>query len=174
MDSPQLPSASNYIATGPEPRVTRCAGHIGSLRALMRGHGLQVVEVGSNDPIPGSYWGAPEAGLIDDRLFIRPDTPLHSALHEACHFICMDATRRATLHTNAGGDDVEEVAVCYLQVLLADRIDHYSRDAIFADMDAWGYNFILGSARAWFERDAEDARRWLEKRALYTFAAALP
>ena len=78
----------------------------------------------------------------------------------------MDATRRATLHTNAGGDDVEEVAVCYLQALLADRIDNYSRDAIFADMDAWGYNFILGSARAWFERDAEDARRWLEKRAL--------
>lgn len=132
----------------------------------MRDHGLQVVELGSNDPIPGSYWGAPEAGLIDDRLFVRPDTPLHSALHEACHFICMDATRRATLHTNAGGDDVEEVAVCYLQVLLADRIADYSRDAIFADMDAWGYNFILGSARAWFERDAEDARRWLEKRAL--------
>lgn len=127
---------------------------------------MQVIELGSNDPIPGSYWGAPEAGLIDDRLFVRPDTPLHSALHEACHFICMDATRRATLHTNAGGDDVEEVAVCYLQVLLADRIDRYSRDAIFADMDAWGYNFVLGSARAWFERDAEDARRWLEKRAL--------
>ena len=32
---------------------------------------------------------------------------------------------------------------------------------MFADMDAWGYNFILGSARAWFERDADDAREWL-------------
>jgi len=28
-------------------------------------------------------------------------------------------------------------------------------------MDAWGYTFRLGSARAWFERDAQDARQWL-------------
>jgi hypothetical protein len=25
----------------------------------------------------------------------------------------------------------------------------------------WGYSFRLGSARAWFEGDAEDARIWL-------------
>jgi len=146
--------------------VTSCEGFVEPLRALFGGLGLQVVELGRGDEIPGSYWGAPEAGLVGNRLFVRPDTPLHSALHEACHFICMDAERRASLHTNAGGDDVEEVAVCYLQVVLADRIAGYSRDALFADMDAWGYNFILGSARAWFERDAEDAKRWLEKRAL--------
>ena len=29
------------------------------------------------------------------------------------------------------------------------------------DMDSWGYSFRLGSAQAWFERDAEDARHWL-------------
>ena len=29
------------------------------------------------------------------------------------------------------------------------------------DMDAWGYTFRLGSAQAWFEQDADDARRWL-------------
>ena len=29
------------------------------------------------------------------------------------------------------------------------------------DMDAWGYTFRLGSAEAWFERDAADARQWL-------------
>jgi len=28
-------------------------------------------------------------------------------------------------------------------------------------MDAWGYSFRLGSAKAWFERDADDARDWL-------------
>jgi len=28
-------------------------------------------------------------------------------------------------------------------------------------MDAWGYSFRLGSAGAWFARDAEDARAWL-------------
>ena len=32
-----------------------------------------------------------------------------------------------------------------------------------ADMDAWGYSFRLGSTRAWFENDAEDARRWLRQ-----------
>jgi hypothetical protein len=35
-----------------------------------------------------------------------------------------------------------------------------------ADMDAWGYSFRLGSTRAWFEGDAEDAREWLEQRGL--------
>jgi hypothetical protein len=34
------------------------------------------------------------------------------------------------------------------------------------DMDAWGYTFRLGSARAWFEEDAEDARTWLQQRGL--------
>ncbi len=34
------------------------------------------------------------------------------------------------------------------------------------DMDSWGYTFRLGSARAWFEQDAEDARAWLEERNL--------
>ena len=141
-------------------------GFLTPLRALLARYGLQVIELPHNASILGSYWGEPEAGLVEDQLFVRPDTPLHSALHEACHYICMDGARRATLHTNAGGDDVEEVAVCYLQVLLADQIDGYSRERIFADMDAWGYNFILGSARAWFENDAEDARRWLQVRGL--------
>ena len=33
-----------------------------------------------------------------------------------------------------------------------------------ADMDAWGYTFRLGSAHAWFEHDAEDAREFLHAR----------
>jgi len=37
---------------------------------------------------------------------------------------------------------------------------------VMADMDAWGYTFRLGSARAWFEHDAEDARAWLVARGL--------
>jgi hypothetical protein len=28
-------------------------------------------------------------------------------------------------------------------------------------MDGWGYSFRLGSAAAWFEQDAADARQWL-------------
>ena len=33
-----------------------------------------------------------------------------------------------------------------------------------ADMDTWGYTYRLGSTQAWFERDADDARRWLLER----------
>ena len=86
---------------------------------------------------------------------------MHSLLHELAHYVCMDAERRRGLDTNAGGDDDEECAVCYLEALLADYLPPFDRGRCLADMDRWGYSFRLGSARAWFEGDAEDARRWL-------------
>ena len=136
----------------------------GALEALLGPYGL-VIESATGD-IAGSYWGESEAGLIANRLILRADTPVHSALHEACHWICADSGRRASVHTDAGGDDLEECAVCYLQIVLADRIKGYSSERMLADMDAWGYSFRLGSARSWFERDAEDARAWLAQRGL--------
>ncbi len=123
--------------------------------------------------IPGSYWGEPEAGLVGKQLYLRPDTPVHSALHEACHWICMDDARRAGLHTDAGGTDTEENAVCYLQCLLAEQLRGYSRAQVFADMDAWGYNFILGSAAAWFAGDVDDAVRRLLQQELIDAADLL-
>lgn len=132
-----------------------------STHKLVSCYGLQISEVNTKNDIPGSYWGDSEAGLIDDVLFVRDDTPLHSALHEACHYICMDTARRAAVHTDAGGSDIEENAVCYLQILLADIIEGYDRAQMWADMDAWGYSFRLGSAQAWFEQDAEDAQAFL-------------
>jgi hypothetical protein len=147
--------------------VTRCTPeHIDSLNTLLGRYGMQIGHVAADAPIPGSFWGGSEAGLVGDRLFLRGDTPLHSALHEACHFICMDERRRRQLHTDAGGDVAEENAVCYLQGLMADRIRAYDRGRLFADMDAWGYSFRLGSARAWFEQDADDARTWLLERGI--------
>lgn len=137
----------------------------GALERLLAPRGL-VVEWTDAAAIPGSYWGESEAGLVGNRLVVRADTPVHSALHEACHYVCADAGRRAAMHTDAGGDDLEECAVCYLQCLFADDLAGYSRARSFADMDAWGYSFRLGSARAWFERDAEDARAWLGARGL--------
>lgn len=128
--------------------------------------GLHLEIVAADAAIPGTYWGEPEAGLIGATLYVRPDTPVHSALHEAGHFICMDASRRASLHTDAGGTLLEECAVCYLQILLGGRLPGVGRERIQADMDAWGYTFRLGSARAWFERDAEDARAFLVARGL--------
>ena len=132
-----------------------------SLEKLLRRYGLHIGKTSEGEAIPGSYWGDEEAGLIGNRVMVRDDTPLHSVLHEACHYICLDPARRHGLDTDAGGDYDEENAVCYLQILLADEVEDFGRDRMLADMDAWGYSFRLGSARAWFETDAEDAREWL-------------
>ena len=133
---------------------------------LLTAFGLSLEKINSNEDIPGSYWGDEEAGLIDNRLLARSDTPLHSILHEACHYICMDHTRRDEVHTDAGGDYDEENGVCYLQILLADQIDGFDQQRMLKDMDRWGYTFRLGSAQAWFEKDAEDAVAWLQQHLL--------
>ncbi len=124
-------------------------------------------------PIPGSYWGESEAGLFRDRVYWRADTPIHSILHEACHAICMDSERRAVLDRDAGGDFAEENAVCYLQILLADELPGVGSARMCRDMDAWGYTFRLGSARAWFEHDAADARDWLLAHGLIDMSGAI-
>jgi hypothetical protein len=135
-------------------------------RALLARYGLELQRVPADSPIPGSWWGEREAGLRGATLYARLDTPLHSVLHEACHFVCMAPARRRALDTNAGGDYDEENGVCYLQVLLADELPGFCRARMFADMDAWGYSFRLGAARAWFEQDAADARDWLSQHGL--------
>ncbi len=137
-----------------------------ALAMLLDRYGLQMSWVAPGEEIPGSYWGEREAGLIGERIFLRPDTPLHSVLHEASHFICMSAERRTGLDTDAGGDHAEENGVCYLQIVLADELPGMGRERMLHDMDAWGYTFRLGSARAWFAEDADDARRWLIERGL--------
>jgi hypothetical protein len=116
--------------------------------------------------IPGSYWGEPEAGLIGTTVHARRDTPLHSLLHEACHLVVLPRDRRSGVHTDATDSIAEEDATCYLQILLSDRIPGAGRERLMSDMDAWGYSFRLGSTRAWFENDADDARTWLAARGL--------
>ena len=145
-----------------EPRVLRI-GDLppGALPALVRPYGLVVEMLSAGAPIPGSHWGEPEAGLVAARLFVRADTPVHSALHEACHYICMSPDRRARLTGDAGGDYDEENAVCFLQILFADDLPGVGQERLMADMDAWGYSFRLGSTRAWFEEDSADALAWL-------------
>ena len=135
---------------------------------LLQRYSLELQVVPEGEAIPGSFWGDEEAGLVGSTLLARPDTPLHSILHETCHYICMDEQRRKGLDTDAGGDYDEENAVCYLQILLADEIPDFGRDRMMADMDEWGYTFRLGSARAWFDGDAEDAREWLLRHRLVT------
>ncbi len=133
---------------------------------LARGYGLELIEVPDDAQIPGSYWGEPEAGLIGSAIYARADTPLHSVLHEMCHLIVIEPARRTAIHTNASTSQAEEDATCYLQIVLGDAIPDVGRERIQSDMDAWGYTFRLGSARAWFEHDADDARAWLAARGL--------
>jgi hypothetical protein len=142
-------------------------------RRLLAEFGLDLIEVGSAEPIPGCYWGAPEAGVIGSCVYVRSDTPVHSMLHEACHLIVLPAARRASIHTDASDCAREEDATCYLQLLLSDRIAGFGVVRACADMDAWGYTFRLGSARAWFDDDAEDARALLVERGLIRAATPL-
>ncbi|MGH9391597.1 MAG: hypothetical protein ACRD1Z_18505 [Vicinamibacteria bacterium] len=131
------------------------------LTGLLSRFGLRLVETAPDEPIPGSYWGESEAGLVGNTIHARADTPIHSILHETSHYVCMTASRRASLLRDAGGDDREESAVCCLQILLSDRLPGMGRARVFLDMDDWGYSFRLGSTEAWFEDNSEDARAWL-------------
>ncbi len=144
-----------------------------AIALLLDRYGLELRLVAPEESIPGSYWGDAEAGLKGSVLYARPDTPLHSVLHEAGHFVCMSAERRVALDRDAGGDDPEECAVCFLQLLFADALRGVGRDRLLADMDAWGYSFRLGSARAWLEQDADDAREWLRREGVIDAAGAL-
>jgi len=142
--------------------VTTCSSlPANALENLFSSYQLQIEWVENTTTIPGSFWGETEAGLIKNTLYIQQQTPVHSALHEACHYICMDKTRRSGLDTDAGGGYDEENAVCYLQLLLSHYLPGYDQSQHFKDMDQWGYSFRLGSAKRWFNDDASDAKQWL-------------
>lgn len=139
---------------------------VAALQSVLQQYGLGLVIEAADQPITGSFWGDSEAGIVGKQVFVRNDTPVHSLLHEACHTICMDEARRAGLDRDAGGDDLEEVAVCYLQILLADEIAGVGRERLMQDMDSWGYSFRCGGTAAWFTGDAEDALAWLQHHGL--------
>ena len=132
-----------------------------ALSSLLQRYGLDLVQQAEDAEISGSFWGDSEAGIKARSVYVRADTPVHSLLHEACHVICMTDERRDGLDRDAGGDDLEESAVCYLQIVLADEIEGVGRDRLMLDMDAWGYSFRLGNTRDWFQTDAEDAAEFL-------------
>jgi len=132
------------------------------LTRLLARLGLSLRICAEGQELPGSYWGVPEAGLIGNCVYASAKTPVHSVLHEACHYLCMTPARRRVLDTNAGGDYDEENCVCFMQIILADFLPSFGRARMLADMNAWGYTFRLGSAQAWFEGDAEDVRARLQ------------
>ena len=134
--------------------------------ALLDRYGLRLQRVPDGAPIPGSYWGDAEAGLIGSCVHARGDTPVHSLLHEAAHLIVLPTERREQVHTDATDSVEEEDAVCVLQALLGDALPGVGRARVLADMDAWGYTFRLGSAQAYFELDAQSSWQWLAARGL--------
>ncbi|MEN5223048.1 hypothetical protein [Stenotrophomonas sp. TWI602] len=157
----------NDAAPTAEPQVT-CVGDIrfDDALALLATHDLHLHRVADGAPIPGSYWGEPEAGIIGSDVYVRDDTPVHSMLHEACHLIVLPPERRALVHTDATDSVPEEDATCYLQIVLAAQLPGVGSARLMLDMDAWGYTYRLGSTKAWFEQDAEDAKAWLLARGL--------
>jgi len=144
-----------------------------NLETLLCRYQLRLISLDHDCEIIGSYWGEPEAGPKSSTLYMRADTPVHSTLHEASHYICTPAERRLCLDTNAGGSYDEENGVCFLQILLSDYIPEMGRSRMMKDMDEWGYTFRLGSAEAWFYRDAQDALEWLQQHGLIDFGCAL-
>ena len=129
--------------------------------SLLQQFDLELFLEESDSAITGSFWGDSEAGIVGRSVYVRADTPIHSLLHETCHILCMTEERRSGLDRDAGGSDIEEAAVCYLQVILADSIEGVGRDRLMLDMDEWGYSFRLGNTQDWFQHDAEDAREFL-------------
>ena len=165
---PDHPPSTSPAATSILPGAVMRVGEVGfDAAAALLGHfGLQLRRVAAGAPIPGSFWGEEEAGIIGATVYARDDTPVHSLLHEAGHLIVLPPEKRAAVHTDATDSIEEEDATCYLQIMLADGLPGVGSARLMADMDAWGYSFRLGSTRAWFEQDAENARAWLRERGL--------
>ncbi|MFC0152483.1 hypothetical protein ACFFJ4_02135 [Xanthomonas dyei] len=157
-----------HPASASDASAVLCVADIGldAPAALLGRYGLRLHRVDAGAAIPGSFWGEPEAGIIGCDVYVRDDTPVHSMLHEAGHLIVLPTDKRAAVHTDATDSVDEEDATCYLQILLADQLPGVGSARLMADMDAWGYTYRLGSTRAWFEQDAENARRWLHERGL--------
>ena len=147
--------------------------HFDDAAALLHRFGLSLQRVADGAPIPGSYWGECEAGIIGNAVHARSDTPVHSLLHEAGHLIVLPPERREAVHTDATDSIPEEDAVCVLQGLLGDALPGAGRARVLADMDRWGYTFRLGSARAYVDHDADDAWAWLQARGLVDAARTL-
>lgn len=156
-------------APSPSRDVLRVRGAApAALERFATRFGVTIHLVENHAVIPASFWGEPEAGVADARLWVRGDTPIHSLLHEVAHVLCARAAGRRPFVRDAGSDDLEECAVCYLQVLLADELPPMTRARMWRDMDRWGYTFREGSARRWFFGDGVDGRDWLVTRGALT------
>lgn len=120
----------------------------GSVARLIQRYGLDLETVPAGEAITGSYWGEPEAGIVGNTIYVRGDTPVHSVLHEASHVICMSPDRRASLDRDAGGDDLEECAVCFFADRTRKRATRCRRETTHAGYGRLGLQFSTGQCDA--------------------------
>ena len=116
------------------------------LSALLARFDLKLDICTDGESIPGSYWGDDEAGLRANHLYARSDTPVHSILHEACHYICVSAARRQNLDTNAGSDNAEETQFVTCRSCSPDNSSAWAASACLSTWIAGAT--VFGSARA--------------------------
>mgnify|MGYP003441314200 CR=1 FL=1 len=83
-------------ATMPNQRPVLTLADIGfnAPAELLGRYRLRLQKVEDGEPIPGSFWGECEAGIIGNTVHARADTPVHSRLHEAGHLIVLPPERR--------------------------------------------------------------------------------
>lgn len=90
-----MPEATNPISA----QAVLCVGDLKlqDIEALLARFDLSLVVVPDGEKIMASFWGCPEAGVVQQRVYVRADTPIHSLCHEMGHVICMPPERRSTL-----------------------------------------------------------------------------
>src|SRR5690625_8003398 len=76
----------------------------GAAENLLQRYGLNLQTVAEGQPIPGTFWGEPEAGIIGGTVAARPDTAGQSLPHEAGHPPARTPVRRPHIPTGPRRD----------------------------------------------------------------------
>ena len=159
MNSPRCQRSSSRLKPLLQTPLTCCClRDIGfdDVAALLARYGLAARARRRRRADPRQLLGRTRSRPDRPRVHARDDTPVHSLLHEAAHLIVLppERARRAYRRHRFGRGRRRRLRAA---VAARRRPARRRPRALMADMDAWGYTFRLGSARAYFERDAEDA-----------------
>ena len=99
-------------------------------------------------------------------------TPRCIPLYMKAGIFCAWTTLDVTGFTDALSDDSEEAAVCYLQALLADVLEGYSRGETVSGHGRLGLQLPPGFGQGVGLGDAADSKLWLERYAVATSDSA--
>jgi hypothetical protein len=105
-----LPDAADVLRVGDPAHP--------SLVELVRRYGAELLQQALT-PCCRAHTGARSEAGLRGRVVRARGPPWHSVLHELSHYRVHDAGAAREPDRDAGGDDAEECAVCYLQIVLA-------------------------------------------------------